>query len=95
MSTAYVRFCKLHGEWPIYIDELLCPKCPGLTDVAKQTFEDTYSELTNLKDAFTRLREDRDMHSEMRKENLALALKQFEENLELQKKINSLLQRFV
>ena len=41
-------------------------------------------ELTNLKEAFARLREDRDMHSEMRQENHKNELRLLEELLALE-----------
>jgi len=120
MNT-YYRWCEVHGEWPMYIDELLCPKCiePELTEVQLLREENDFlkaalaspqpgkeqnlyfqlqacrEELTNVKEAFARLREDRDMHSEMRQTNHKLALEQFEENLELQKEINYLKLRLV
>src|SRR3990167_3640743 len=60
MSAYYTRWCDVHGEWPIYIDELLCPKCvePELietqqlklrTEVMKQTLDDMEKELDDKK----------------------------------------------
>jgi len=69
--------------------ELQCKKLELLADDEKRRDELTrvYDELTNLKDAFARLREDRNMHSEMRQANHKMALKQLDENLKLQRQL--------
>jgi hypothetical protein len=46
------------------------------------------SELTTLKEAFARLREDRDMHSEMRQVNHKEMLRLLGEKLELERQLS-------
>lgn len=100
MSASYTQWCKLHGEWDMDIDNISeCPDCIrlGLTEIQqlrialesadsmKSAWNAACEELTNLKEAFTRLKEDRDMHSQMRQDNRKEALRLFAENIELKR----------
>lgn len=61
-----------------------------LFEMDRKIIGELNNELTNLKEAFARLREDRDMHSEMRQENRKAELRLLDEKLEVERQMEYL-----